>query len=95
MSAKESDKSEKKDRRTERKHLFLYCKVYCNLLVWMEPVLQSLPLLTQHIQSLNNRHHVEFIFLVTCKIVRVKIWYLGIYNQDNLVHDGFKIDQDM
>ena len=33
--------------------------------------------------------------LVTCKNVRVKIWYLGIYNQDKLVHDGLKIDEDL
>ena len=27
--------------------------------------------------------------------VRVKIWYLGIYNQNNLVHNGLKIGQDL
>ena len=36
-----------------------------------------------------------FIDLVTWKIVRVKIWYIGIHNQDNLVHDGLKIYQDL
>ena len=29
------------------------------------------------------------------KFDRVKTWYLRIYNQDNLVHNGLKIDQDL
>ena len=29
------------------------------------------------------------------KIVRLKILYLGIYNEANLVYDGLKIDQDL
>ena len=36
-----------------------------------------------------------FLYLVTLKIVRVKIWYFCIYNQDELVNDRIKIDPDL